>query len=130
MANVVALAFVDTDSNPDQREPFFKNLDEVLSLDGELIQYLHARADAWQQECSPTRAKLSGTEFVDMLVKLVEQNTDDTPFFTLRPGLQLNCLRSTAGLLLSLPEGRSRLLSLYAPTSLSDSKANAQIVPS
>ena len=116
MANVLALACIDTDSPPDARTPYFDNVSQVLGLDGETILYLHARHEVWQQECSPTKATLPAGELVNTLIRIVEAQ-DDGPFSLLRPGLQWTLLRSTASLLLDLPEGRSRLSSLFGPTS-------------
>jgi hypothetical protein len=116
MAHCLALACVDTDSPVDARTPYFDNVDQVLGLDGELIIYLNTLREVWQQECSPTRATLPAGELISTLVRIVEQ--DDPDFFIgLRPGTQWTLLRSTASLLLDLPEGRSRLSSLFAPTS-------------
>lgn len=123
MANVVALSYVDVDSPVESRAPYFDNVGQVLSLDGELIQYLHARQETWQQECSPTRATLPAGELINLLVRVVESD-DDRFFSELRPALQLSCLRITAKLLLDSPEGRSQLTSLFAPTSSNESKAN------
>jgi hypothetical protein len=107
----------------DSRAPYFDNVNQVLSLDGELIQYLHARQETWQQECSPTRATLPAGELINTLVKVVE-GEDDRFFSGLRPGLQLTLLRITAKLLLDSPEGRSQLTSLFGPTSSNESKAS------
>lgn len=116
MANCLALACVDIDSPAEARTPFFDNVDQVLGLDGELIIYLNTLREVWQQECSPTKATLPSGELISTLVRIVEQ--DDPDFFIgLRPGTQWTLMRSTASLLLDLPEGRSRLSSLFGPTS-------------
>jgi hypothetical protein len=116
MANVIALGFVDVESPEKARELFFRDAAEVLEkLDSELIQYLHARHEVWQQECSPTKAKLSSKELFDTLVRIVEAD-DDLPFAQLRPGTLWSLLRTTASLLLNSPEGKSQLSLLYDTT--------------
>ena len=122
MANVVALAYVDIDSPEDARVSYFDSVAQVLSLDGELLQYLHARQETWQQECSPTKATMPAGELINTLVRIVERE-DDLFFAAMRPGLQLSCLRITAKLLLNSPEGRSRLSSLFDPTFSNGSSA-------
>jgi hypothetical protein len=121
MSNIVALAYLDPESTENAREHYFDSVAQVMSLDGELLQYLHARQEIWQQECSPTKANLAGTELLNALVKLAEDETDSS-FLSYRPFTQLTLMRTTAALCLSLPEARSRLISLFDPTSLKSLK--------
>lgn len=119
MANVLALSTIDVDSPAAARELYFKDAAEVLGkLDCELMQFLFARHEAWQQECSPTRAKLPGDQLIATLIRIVE-GEDDLPFAQLRPGAQLSLLRTTGALLLNSPEARSRLFSLFGTTTTS-----------
>jgi hypothetical protein len=121
MSNIVALAYLDPESTENAREHYFDSVAQVMSLDGELLQHLHARQEIWQQECSPTKANLAGTELLNALVKLAEDETDSS-FLSYRPFTQLTLIRTTAALCLSLPEARSRLISLFDPTSLKSLK--------
>ena len=68
MSNIVALAYLDPESPENAREHYFDSVAQVMSLDGELLQHLHARQEIWQQECSPTKANLAGTELLNALV--------------------------------------------------------------
>jgi len=121
MANIVALAYLDPESPENAREHYFDSVAQVMSLDGELLQHLHARQEIWQQECSPTKATLHGGELINALVKIVEDDSDAS-FLEYRPFIQLSLLRTTAALCLSLPEARSRLSVLLEPTSLKSLK--------
>lgn len=116
MANVLAITSVDEDSPPEARQPYFDGgASQILAeLGSEDIAYLHARQELFQQECSPTRSRMSGAELTAELVRIVEAE-DDRPFSRLRPYAQWTLLRTTGALLLNSPEGRSRLTALFGP---------------
>lgn len=116
MLHTLALACMDVDSPAASREPFWTNAAEIEGVLGpEDIAFLHARVEAWQAECSPTRSAMSGAELVGHLIKIAEDDSD-LPFSQLRPGLASILLRTTARVLLASPELRSQLTSLFGTT--------------
>jgi len=112
MAHTIAIACVDPDSDPKDREPSFDGgAQQILdNLGPEEIAYLYERQQLWQDELSPTVSRMSTTELMGVALKLTEAK-DDAPFSRLRPVLRLILLRTMAGLLFSSPEFRSQFSS-------------------
>lgn len=125
MIHSLAFACVDTDSPKDAREPFWRDAEEIRgALGSEDIAFLHARLEAWQFQCSPTRSSMSGPELIGHLIKIAE-GEDDLFFSQLRPGLAASLMRTMARALLASPELRSQLTSLYGGTPTDSPKKSA-----
>jgi hypothetical protein len=114
MLHSLALACVDVDSPEGAREAFWDNGAAQIadSLDTEQIAYLYAIYERWQGECSPTQKAMSAAQMVDTLIGIAGSDGDDSFFDRMPLGILVSCLRITAKLLVTSPEGRSALTSL------------------
>lgn len=115
MVHQLALACLDVESPPTARTPFFDGgADQVFgSLDTEEIAFLHARYEAWQTECSPSKALKSGEEMVKLLAEIAGSDGHLDFLASTRPGTLAICLLFSARLLFGSPEGRSLLTSRF-----------------
>lgn len=116
MAFVVLLATVDHDSPTDQPAPFFDSVEQPLSLDRDALQLLYEAQVLWQEQCSPRKLTLSDAEYVGLVMRLAEGESDNDPFLERLPRASLViCMRIMARQLLSSPEPRSPSSSASSP---------------
>lgn len=99
MIETIALGCMDPDSPKEAREPTFADGDEIRASFGrEAIAYIYAAHQAWQDEASPTLAKLDAKGYVDAIAKLGGPDEVESRRFFLRlqPGLLWSFTRSLA----------------------------------
>ena len=100
MAAVLVFGCVDAESPVDKPAPFFANTAEVLTLDRDSVVLLYEAHEAWQEQCSPRRIKLSDDEYTAMMLRLAEDG-DIRPFVSLPRATLASCLATSARLLVS-----------------------------
>ena len=114
MVHSLALAAIDVDSPVEKREPYFDGgeADVLAAFGQEEVAFLYARYDFWQGECSPTRRQMTPKELLTTIIDIARSETD-LPFSSMRPSMQLLCLRSMARLLLNSQDLSSLSTSLF-----------------
>jgi hypothetical protein len=113
------MACVDPDSDPRDPEPFFGARADLESGALELlasphigrdgIAYLQETQEAWQDMCNPRASKVPPSVFYDSIVSLADKEQDVAlrTFLGYRPAMHFRLLRTMAGLLVNLQQGKS-----------------------
>lgn len=100
MSKRVSLSYVDPDNHA---ALFFKDAEQILRderIGRDRLVYLNELQDVWQDQCNPSRLKLSEVEYHTLLRTIAGADSPD-PFVDLRPGIQWSFTRTTAKALLS-----------------------------
>lgn len=126
-----ALACVDPDSSAKDPEPFFGTRGDLESAALQLlssphigrdgIAYLTESQEAWQDLCNPRANKVPPSVFYDSIVSLADKDPDVALriFLGYRPAMQFRSLRTLAGLLVNLQQGKFLPGATLAETTLS-----------
>lgn len=88
-ANRAAIGCIDPDSPAESPQPYFDNVEQILSselLTGEHLAYLNDLQEVWQDEHSPYEKDCSNDEMLRRIAKI--GSGDSGPFFALRPGMR------------------------------------------
>lgn len=118
MVETVAIAYLDPESPPNARTPFFDaGSDAVRKWYGrEAIALLYELQQDYQDRVAPNVAKLSPYDFYNGILKLGDEDEQQARFFyyRCRPGLRWSFMRSMA------VQQRSALMSKFSPGSPSE----------
>jgi len=119
MVEAIAAAYLDPDSPKDDRQPMFSDGDEVRGAYGrEAIAYMYELQKSWQDEVSPTIAKLDAKGYVDAIAKLASGERDEALvfFYRLEPGIRASLALTMASQLWSSLTDNSESGSTSAPS--------------
>jgi hypothetical protein len=108
MVETLARGCVDADA---PTAPFFASAVEILEhLDTDRIALLFEQHQAWQDECAPRPKEMGGEEFLALVLRAAEDESNgaESPFSTLQPVLRASSERTLARLYVNLLQHRSR----------------------